>query len=131
MVVGTEKTRQIDELPLLAWYAGIFKRVLMAGDMRLMIVGYGFGDEHINAVVADAIANHGLQVFIWGGSSIKERVLAGAHGGMIWSGVMSTASQTMREVFPPSQAETGEFKRIWLSFFGERRPSDRGTAGAL
>lgn len=47
-VVGTQKTAQIAALPLLTWYAEIFKQVLTAGNMRLMVVGYGFGDEHRN-----------------------------------------------------------------------------------
>jgi hypothetical protein len=45
MVVGTEKTRQIASLPLLAWYSDMLKAVLFSGAVRLMIVGYGFGDE--------------------------------------------------------------------------------------
>jgi hypothetical protein len=84
--------------------------------MRLMIVGYGFGDEHINTDVADAVKNHGLQVFIWGGNSIKERVLAARHGHEIWISLMSAAAQTMIDVFPSSQSETAEFWRIWRSW---------------
>jgi len=127
-VVGTEKSKQIDDVPLLTWYWEIFKRVLTAGNMRLMILGYGFGDEHINATVADAAKNHGLQVFVWGGSSIKERVLAATHGKEIWDRVIGIATQPMIDVFPSSQDETGEFWRIWRSFFGERRPLDRPIA---
>ena len=51
--------------PLLSWYADIFEQVVSAGDVRLMIAGYGFGDAHINAVIAQAIENHALSVFIW------------------------------------------------------------------
>lgn len=42
MVVGTGKGAQIAAHPLLSWYWEIFRRVLIAGDVRLMIVGYGF-----------------------------------------------------------------------------------------
>jgi SIR2-like domain len=65
MVVGTEKTAQIAAWPLLTWYSEIFKSVLSAGSVRLMIVGYGFADEHVNAVIADAIEHHDLKIFIW------------------------------------------------------------------
>jgi hypothetical protein len=43
------------DFPLLSCYSDIFKAVLYAGDVRLMIVGYGFGDKHINAVIAEAV----------------------------------------------------------------------------
>ena len=30
-----------------------------------MIVGYGFGDDHINDVIADAVNNSGLKIYFW------------------------------------------------------------------
>lgn len=45
LVMGTDKTMKIAAASLLSWYAKIFVQVLAAGDVRLMIVGYGFGDE--------------------------------------------------------------------------------------
>lgn len=120
MVVGTEKTAKITALPLLTWYAEIFRRVLSAGDRRLMIVGYGFGDEHINAVIADAIAKHGLRVFIWDtGSDLKARILAAPHGQIIWNGLISTATRPLIEVFPSNQEVTEEYRRICEAFFGQ------------
>jgi SIR2-like domain len=119
LVVGTQKSEQIAELPLLAWYGEVFRGVLAAGDMRLMIVGYGFADEHINAMIADAIAKHRLRVFIWDVvPNLKERVLAAPHGAVIWGGLLSTASRQMVEVFPSNQADTEECRRIYRSFFG-------------
>ena len=58
LVVGTDKTAQIASLPLLSWYTDVFRDVVSAGDVRLMIAGYGFGDEHVNATIADPIENH-------------------------------------------------------------------------
>ena len=29
-----------------------------------MIMGYGFGDEHVNSAIADAIEHHDLRVFV-------------------------------------------------------------------
>ena len=118
MVVGTEKTTQIASLPLLVWYADVFKQVLTAGDVRLMIAGYGFGDAHVNAVIAEAIEIHGLKVLIWDtGPNLKDRILDAPHGRSIWSGLISTVTRTMTEVFPGNQAETEEYRRIKESFF--------------
>jgi hypothetical protein len=121
MVVGTEKTRQIANLPLLAWYSDVLKAVLFSGNVRLMIVGYGFGDEHINATIAEAVSSYGLKVFIWGkGSNLKDRILAAPHGPAIWKGLLSTATQPMKEVFPSNQEVTEEYRRIRRVFFDDQ-----------
>lgn len=118
MVVGAEKTGQIAASPLLSWYAEIFREVLAAGGVRLMIVGYGFGDEHINAVIAGAIEKHGLSVLIWDTApNLKERILAAPHGPAIWNGLISTVSRRLIEVFPSNQAVTEEYVRIRNTFF--------------
>jgi hypothetical protein len=119
MVVGTEKTAAIAGTPLLSWYFDIFKQVLSAGDVLLMIVGYGFGDEHTNAVIAEAVEKHGLRVFIWNTTSDLKGLLASVpHGPTIWRGLISTSARWLIEVFPSNQAETEEFRRIMTTFFG-------------
>jgi hypothetical protein len=119
MVVGTGKISQIAASPLLAWYLDIFKGVLSAGDVRLLVVGYGFGDEHVNAAIADGIEHHGLKLFIWDtGSNLRNRILASPHGDSIWKGLLSTATRQLIEVFPSNQAETEEYRRIRQTCFG-------------
>jgi hypothetical protein len=121
IVVGTDKTKQIADFPLLSWYSDIFKAVLCAGDVRLMIVGYGFGDEHINAVIAEAVEKHGLKVFVWSNNDPKDRILAAPYGPAIWNGLLSTETQPMIEVFPPNQDITEEYRRIRRVFFNDQR----------
>jgi hypothetical protein len=118
MIIGTEKSAQIAAFQLLTEYWQIFRAVLQAGDVRLMVVGYGFRDEHVNAAIADAVENHGLRVFIWDTiSNLMEHVRAAPHGVRIWKGVLSTANRSMAEVFPSNQAETGEYRRIIATLF--------------
>jgi hypothetical protein len=121
LVVGTDKTKQIADFPLLSWYSDIFKAALFAGDVRLVIVGYGFGDEHINAVIAEAVEKHGLKVFVWSNSDPKDRILAAPYGPAIWNGLLSTVTQPMVEVFPPNQDITEEYRRIRRVVFGDQR----------
>ncbi len=84
-----------------------------------MVAGYGFGDEHVNSIIADAIEHRGLRLFIWDtGANLKGRVLAAPHGSSLWSGLLSTMSRPMIEVFPSNQAETQEYLRIRETFFG-------------
>jgi len=118
LVVGTEKSGQIAASPLLTWYFDIFRKVLSAGSVRLLVVGYGFGDEHVNAAFADAIDHHDLKLFIWDrGPNLRERVLAAPYGASLWKGLLSTATRPMIEVFPSNQAETQEYRRIQETFF--------------
>jgi len=96
----------------------IFRAVISAGDVRLMIVGYGFADEHINAVIAEAVEHNGLSLFIWNTTSdVKSLVLSSPHGARIWKGLISTATRPLIDVFPSNQAETEEYRRICSTFF--------------
>ena len=64
LIVGTTKSAAIEDEPLLRWYSDLFKKVLHAGDRNLVVIGYGFGDPHINAVIADGIKQHGLRLYL-------------------------------------------------------------------
>jgi len=119
MVVGAQKAGQIAASPLLKWYFDIFESVLSVGDVRLLIIGYGFRDEHVNATIADAIEHYGLKVFIWDtGPNLRDRVLAAPHGASLWKGLLSMATRPLVEVFPSNQAETEEYRRIRQTCFG-------------
>jgi SIR2-like protein len=118
LVMGTKKDKQIQESPLLSWYFDIFQKVLSVGDVRLLIVGYGFGDEHVNRVIANGIENHNLRVFVWDiVSDLRSRILAAPYGSTIWSGLLSTLTRSMIEVFPSDQSETYEYRRLQETFF--------------
>jgi len=98
MVIGYGKKGRIDKEPLLSWYLTIFKEVLHASDRNLVIIGYGFGDEHINEIIASAINERGLRLHVICPMEPDEfrnrlRGLSGfntqqiAHGHEIWKGV--------------------------------------------
>jgi hypothetical protein len=122
MVIGTGKDAQIAGNPLLAWYFGIFERVLNAGDTRLMVIGYGFGDEHINKVIADAVRNSGLDLFVWNPHSNPLRTVADSLGSDI---IPAYSTTPISEVFPRDQSRTAELRRIREVFFQERPESWR------
>jgi hypothetical protein len=64
MVIGRGKTEKIMKEPLLRYYFEIFKTILSQDKRRLLVIGYGFGDEHINGVISKAIKDHGLKLYI-------------------------------------------------------------------
>jgi hypothetical protein len=118
MVVGNEKGAQIASFPLLAMYWKVFKAVLQSGNVLLMIVGYGFGDSHVNEEIAHAVEKHGLRLFVWDPSpELFDQIQGSPYGDLIWRGVMSTSNRRMIEVFPSNQAETEEYRRIRSTMF--------------
>jgi len=64
MVIGHEKAGAIAREPLLKWYLSLFEEILKEPNRNLVVVGYGFGDEHINNVIADAIRDCGLRLYV-------------------------------------------------------------------
>lgn len=63
MILGGGKQQAIDRFPVLRWYSGIFSECLSSSEARLMVVGYGFRDDHINETLVRAI-ERGLRLFI-------------------------------------------------------------------
>jgi hypothetical protein len=64
MVIGHEKVGSIAKEPLLKWYLSLFEEILKEPKRNLVVVGYGFADEHINNVIADAIRDCGLRLYV-------------------------------------------------------------------
>lgn len=72
MVIGSGKVDNIQKEPLLAYYFDIFKEVLSQAQRRLLIIGYGFGDEHINKELSRSVKTYGLKIYILSHKSPKE-----------------------------------------------------------
>ncbi len=64
LIMGGNKIRDIQLSPVLSWYHEQFETRLYQGDVRLMVIGYGFRDTHINEVIMRAINERGLQMFV-------------------------------------------------------------------
>jgi hypothetical protein len=63
MVIGGNKSLTIQSHQVLKWYFSEFQRFLGMGATRLMVIGYGFNDPHINNALLEA-APKGLKMFI-------------------------------------------------------------------
>jgi hypothetical protein len=72
MVVGGEKEKRIAQEPLLQWYLHLFREVLKGPGCNLLVIGYSFGDEHINEVIANAIRMHDLRLYFISPQSPKD-----------------------------------------------------------
>jgi len=63
LIMGGNKAAAIGSHPILKCYAEKFDEYLNRGDTKLMVIGYGFGDPHINEALKKAVANE-LRIFI-------------------------------------------------------------------
>jgi hypothetical protein len=63
LILGGNKAENIEKYPILKWYHEEFQRRLCIADSRLMIIGYSFGDPHINETIAVGVGR-GLKLFI-------------------------------------------------------------------
>lgn len=64
MVLGINKQNVIDDEPLLKCYFDLFKSVITDGGRKLLLIGYGFRDLHVNRILLDGVMSHGLELFI-------------------------------------------------------------------
>jgi hypothetical protein len=64
LVIGTAKEEGIAGNDLLRDYWLAFCRYLFAGETEVMVIGYGFGDEHINTALLEAARHHSMKMFL-------------------------------------------------------------------
>jgi hypothetical protein len=116
MVIGKNKTEVIDREPLLKWYFEIFREAIAEGNKKILIIGYGFGDQHINQILLEGVEKHGLKLYIITTTDPDEFV-ARLHNGHyyalpLWAAVRGYFPYSLREIFPPNQQETMHYKEI-------------------
>jgi hypothetical protein len=63
LIMGGQKAVSIGRFPILKWYQDEFRNILLRPNARLMIIGYGFGDSHINDAIAEGL-QAGLKIFV-------------------------------------------------------------------
>jgi hypothetical protein len=63
MVMGGSKSIAIQSHKVLQWYFSQFQHYLGLGATRLVVIGYGFGDHHINDAML-AAGDKGLRIFV-------------------------------------------------------------------
>lgn len=116
MVIGTDKENDIQKEPLLKWFFELFRSVIKEGSKKLVVLGYGFRDKHINQILLDGVKNYGLKLYIISPSSpyqFKENLRNGHYYAMpLWESLGGYFSYTLREIFPPDQSKTSYIDEI-------------------
>ena len=120
LVLGGGKQETIARFPLLKAYFDLFRQVLMTGNIRLLVVGYSFNDDHVNQAIADAAQNAGLGLVIMDprpANDLRNQLLR-ANMGAIWNGLIDFISRPPGELFATDWgiSLSGEFERLQRSF---------------
>ena len=122
LVIGRNKESQIADEPLLLWYSELFKQVLFQGERKLLIIGYGFRDDHINKVIAEAIKQHDLNLYVLSPTAprvFKDELLKADHvyGDQIFkdlSGYVRTSFSDLFLLTEMIQIHGGNYKKPFL-----------------
>lgn len=64
LVVGGNKSRTIESQAALSWCFNQFVEQIAEGSSRLLVIGYGFHDDHINQHIIKAVNRHELRFFV-------------------------------------------------------------------
>lgn len=124
LIMGGAKVREIGQTPILNWYASVFQESLTTGDARLMVIGYGFRDEHINAAIASGVEK-GLKLFIIapeGAELARRHNPTRANGqipaptpleGMIEESLIGASRRGLREIFGHDDTEFAKVMRFF------------------
>jgi hypothetical protein len=121
MIIGKDKVGLIAGNLILFWYFEIFARALFEGDKRLLIIGYGFGDKHINELLVEGVQKHGLKIYIITTQPIDDlrSYLKREHGYAlpIMDGINGYFRSTLLEIFPTNQSVTERLRKIEQALF--------------
>lgn len=120
MIIGRNKEKKIANEPILFWYFELFKQVLFYGERKLLIIGYGFRDSHINEVILEAIARYGLKLYILSPAdpaAFKNELSNVAQGGQIFQGLSGYFQASFVVLFPPDGSNTHAWTELQESFF--------------
>jgi hypothetical protein len=125
LVMGGRKEKEIEFHPILNWYMSKFEELVWAGGTRLMIIGYGFRDAHINRVIERGAHEFGLRMFVIdpAGADIAWRVnpsrapgaAIGAESNLesaFKQAVQGASRRSLREIFGGDRVEHAKVMRF-------------------
>ncbi len=111
MILGYGKQQQIQADPLLSSYHQIFREVLCSDNRKLLVIGYGFRDRHINNVLIEAIKDHSLELYVL--SPMNPRAFKNylfsvvskkqLRAETIWDGIEGYFPYRLAELFPTAE----------------------------
>jgi len=120
MVLGHGKGQAINGSQLLSWYFKTFDEAISAGNRKILVIGYGFADDHVNAVLSRAVGNTNLELSVMTREAGKlVQVLQSRPDCQgILRGLRNIYDEPMTSMFPADQSFTEGNRRLQEQFFG-------------
>lgn len=121
MVIGKNKKEDIEKEPLLNLYFQEFKKALSQDNVKLLVIGYSFIDEHVNECLVDAVNNNKLKLYIISTEfpdTFQKRIThkypyspgtlneIDNGGEKIWDSVVGYFPYKMKDIFPRDGSST-------------------------
>lgn len=121
LVIGTRKKDTIDQEPLLKSYFDLFSHIISRPNSKLLIIGYGFKDKHINSVIADAVKYNNLSIYVITPDDpeyFRYSILGQNQGwnDAIWKGIRGYYPYRLSDIFPHGD-ETHIYKCLIADYF--------------
>jgi len=120
IITGQSKTRKIKTVGLLNWYWDILREVLNQGDVKLLIIGYGFRDIHLNKLIEQAIFEKNLRIYIISPddiSSVRSIAKQYQFKRALEKGLSGYFQSDLLGLFPSDQSKTQLLQDIESYFF--------------
>ncbi len=109
LIIGVDKEKIINKTPLLLCYFNFFKESVFRENTKLLIIGYGFGDHHINSVLKRAQESHGLEIHLmYPNNNVEEKV---RNVGLMWQGFYNLTESFFCEKTFSGNSELTRFKK--------------------
>lgn len=119
-VIGKDKEDQIAAEPLLSWYFSLFRKILSNPCRKLLIIGYGFRDAHINEIFAHSIKDFGLKLYVISPSDQSkfiESIRSVEYGEILLQGFSGYYPNKLLDIFPTDQSESHAWKELIRCYF--------------
>ncbi len=121
LVLGGNKVSIIEQFPILKWSHDQFKEYLSRPDTRLMVIGYSFGDNHINTAIRNAVASRNLHIFVidpLGVDVIDKNRDATIYApdelaSVLWPHLIGSSRRSLRETFGADRVEHSKVMRFF------------------
>jgi hypothetical protein len=121
MIIGRDKMGLIAGSLILSWYFQIFARAIFEGNKKILIIGYGFNDQHVNQLLVTAVKEHGLKIYIISPEPMGDLRYRLEHGHYyalpLMDGISGYYPYRLLEIFPTNQSVTEQLRKIKQALF--------------
>jgi len=124
MVIGSGKQEKIQNNFLLKYYFELFEKEINKEHTRILIIGYGFRDNHINKTLINAVQKNDLKIHVISPEApinFKNKLLTIKNGKLLFEALSGYYENKFAEIFSENRAacKTPAWEQIEQNFFNE------------